>query len=241
MHRKIGVLVLVLSGLSGFPPQALGQDDGESHEASVSLGYVGTTGNTRTHTFNTEMLSTLRYSNWEHRIKFQALASSEESRARAERYYLEDKSDYRISEAGYLFLKGHYTDDRFSGFNYQAALSGGYGRYFVRGGDLTLEGFAGVGYRVNEIRDGGTQSEVIILSIGQTVEWQLSEAALLTQNFTSEVGEELTVTKFEVGLATNIIGQVSTKLAFQARNISDVPAGTRHTDTQTSLSLVYDF
>lgn len=241
MHRKIGALVLVLSGLSALPLPARGQDDVESHEASVSLGYVGTTGNTKTHTFNTEVLSTLRFSNWEHGMKFQALASNEESRARAERYYFEDKSDYRISEAGYLYLKGHYTDDRFSGFNYQAALSGGYGRYFFQDGDFTLEGFAGVGYRVNEIRDGGTQSEVIILSVGETLEWQLSEAATLTQNFTSEVGEELTVSKFEVGLVTNIIGQVSTKVAFQARNISDVPAGSRHTDTQTSLSLVYDF
>ena len=241
MHRKIGALVLVLSGLAALPLPALGQDDEESHEASVSLGYVGTTGNTKTHTFNTEVLSSLRFSNWEHRMKFQALASSEESRARAERYYFEDKSDYRISEAGYLYLKGHYTDDRFSGFNYQAALSGGYGRYFFRDSDFTLEGFAGVGYRVNEIRDGGTQSEVIILSVGETLEWQLSEAAVLTQNFTSEVGEELTVSKFEIGLITNIIGQVSTKIAFQARNISDVPAGTHHTDTQTSLSLVYDF
>jgi putative salt-induced outer membrane protein len=63
----------------------------------------------------------------------------------------------------------------------------------------------------------------------------------LTQSFTTDIGEELTVSKFDIGLETNIIGSITTKIAFQARHISDVPVGTENTDTMTSVSLVYNF
>ena len=56
-----------------------------------------------------------------------------------------------------------------------------------------------------------------------------------------EIGNDRTVSVLELGLETNIIGDITTKIAFQARNNSDVPAGAEKTDTQTSVSLVYTF
>src|SRR5690606_9305407 len=69
----------------------LAQED--PFEASISLGYVGTTGNTETTTFNTELLATWRTERWTHNGKFQGLGAQENDVAKAERYYLEDKSD----------------------------------------------------------------------------------------------------------------------------------------------------
>ena len=233
LKRTLLVIALLASA------NAMAQDE-KPYEASVSLGYVGTTGNTETTTFNAEVLLTYTVERWVHSAKFQGLGSQENSRAKAERYYLEDKSDFSLDEDQFLFVKGNYTDDRFSGFTYQAAVAAGYGRYFVRNDKCSLQGFGGVGYRQNDIINAGSQGEAII-SIGENLAWQISSGAALTQSFTSEIGNELTVSRFEIGLESQIIDRIATKIAFQARNTSEVPAGNKTTDTQTSISLVYAY
>ncbi|MDT8398438.1 MAG: DUF481 domain-containing protein [Pseudomonadales bacterium] len=228
------------AGLILASGSALAQEDMGFNDSSVSLGFVGTTGNTDTQTFNLEFKTAYKTEHWLHTLKFQGLGSQEDSSTTAERYYLENKSDYALKEDQYLFAKGNYTDDRFSGFNYQAAASVGYGRYFFRQDNFSLEGFGGAGYRQNDVIDAGSNGEAII-SLGENLTWKLTEWASLTQSLTSEIGETLTITRFEVGLVSNIIDRISTKIAFQARNTSQVPAGNKKTDTQTSISLVYTF
>ena len=218
---------------------AMAQDE-KAYDASVSLGYVGTTGNTDTTTFNAEVLLTYTMDRWLHTAKFQGLGSQENSVAKAERYYLEDKSDFSLDEDQYLFVKGSYTDDRFSGFEYQASAAAGYGRYLIRNDTFKLQGYGGVGYRQNDIINLGSEGEVI-LSVGESAAWQISNSSALSQSFTSEIGNELTVTRFELGLESQIIDRIATKIAFQVRNTSEVPVGNKKTDTQTSVSLVYSF
>ncbi|MEX2365770.1 MAG: DUF481 domain-containing protein, partial [Pseudohongiellaceae bacterium] len=205
-----------------FTSGAVLAQDEKDWDASISLGYVGTSGNTETQTFNTEALYTLQRSLWTHKLKFQGLGSSENGITKAERYYVEDKSDYDMGESHYVYAKGSYTDDRFSGFSYQASASAGYGRYFYNQDTFTLEGFGGLGYRQNDTIDAGSEGEVIF-SLGENLVWQLNDTTSVTQNITTEIGDELTVTRLEVGLVSNIVDRIATKIAFQARNISEVP------------------
>jgi len=230
--------LLVFAMLATAP--VLGQEAERPYDASVALGYVGTTGNTDTTTFNTEVLFTFRQELWTHNAKLQGLASQENDVTRAERYYLENKSDFALDENQYLYGKGSYNDDRFSGFDYQATLSAGYGRYLIRRDNYDLQGFVGAGYRENEIQGFGSEGEGII-SLGESVNWQISDNSKLVQSFTSDIGNDLTVSRFEIGLESNIIDRIATKIAFQLRNNSEVPAGNKKTDTQTSVSLVYTF
>jgi putative salt-induced outer membrane protein YdiY len=234
---KLSRLLLISAG-AALCSTAYAQE--EPFKASIAFGYVGTTGNTETTTLNTEVLATWRTERWTHNAKFQGLGAQENAATKAERYYLEEKSDYNIDERQYIFGLGTYTDDRFSGFESQATVSAGYGRYLVRRDGLSLQAFGGLGYRESDVVGAGTEGEGIV-TFGENLAWALSDNAALTQSFTSDVGEELTVSKFEIGLETNIVGRITTKLAFQARNTSEVPAGTEKTDTMTSVSLVYGF
>lgn len=238
MSLKKKLLAVAMLSQPFILAPAIAQDEGL--DASIAFGYVGTSGNTDTDTYNLEFLLSLEQEKWLHSLKFQALGSQENAQAKAERYYLEDKSDYNLDDEQYLFIKGSYTDDRFSGFNYQAALSAGYGRYLLKDDTWELQGFGGVGYRQNDEINGVSEGEVI-LSLGEKLSWNISDNAALTHSFTAEIGDIRTVTIFEVGLETNIIGDITTKLAFQARNNSDVPVGRDKTDTLTSVSLVYSF
>lgn len=228
---------IAISMASGL---ACAQEEERAYDASISLGYVGTSGNTDTSTFNTEALLTWRTTNWTHNGKFQMLKSSKESVTDADRFYLEEKSDYSLGENSYLYGKGTYTNDEFSGFDSQTSISAGYGRDLIRQDNFWVEGFAGLGYRENDVTDGESVGEGI-LSVGENLEWAISDSSKLVQSFSSEIGEETTVTKFAIGLETNIIGSIATKISFELRNTSDVPEGIEKTDTFTSISLVYTF
>lgn len=232
--------LLVLAVAAAHSSAVFAQDATPPREASLAIGYVGTTGNTDTQTFNAEFLMTLRSAPWTHNIKLQALGSAEDSETKAERYFLEDKSDYALDDQQYLFGKGSYLDDRFSGYSYQATVAGGYGRYLINNDSYNLQAFAGLGYRQNELVLGDAEGEGIV-TLGEKFEWNISDNSKFVQSLTSDVGEELTISIFEMGLESQIIGGIATKIAFQARNISEVPVGRKKTDTQTSVSLVYKF
>ncbi|MES2607044.1 MAG: DUF481 domain-containing protein, partial [Pseudomonadota bacterium] len=216
-------LLLTALGLA-CSGMVLAADAPPPRETSIAVGYVGTTGNTDTKTFNTEILLTLRSDPWTHNAKFQALAAQENSTSKAERYFLEEKSDYALDAQQYLFGKGSYLDDRFSGYDYQATVAGGYGRYLIRDENLTLEAFGGPGYRQNAISTASSEGEAI-LSLGQKLEWTISDSSKFVQSLNSDIGDDLTLTVFEMGLVSQIIDRIATKIAFQARNLSEVPVG----------------
>jgi putative salt-induced outer membrane protein len=237
LHHTSAIAALTLAMASSVLAQA---PQPKPFEGSVALGYVGTTGNTDTATFNTEVLATLRSADWTHNGKFQALGSQENSNTKAERYFLEDKSDYNLDMTQYLFVKGSYLDDRFSGYHYQATAAAGYGRYLFKQGALSLQVFGGAGYRnLEDIQN--VVSDDAIVTAGEKLAWKISDSAKLVQNFTADAGGGLTSSVFELGLESQIIGNIATKIAFQARNLSQVPVGKKKTDTQTSISLVYAF
>lgn len=216
------------------------EDREPGSEGSAALGYVGTTGNTESQTFETQVRYVKRSEDWVHGLEFQGLYTEQESITSGERYFLQGKSDYRLGEDDYVFGKASYTDDRFTGFDYQATVSAGYGHYFYNRDDLLLETFVGLGYRYNAIPDAPGEGESM-LSLGENLQWDFTDTTSMTQSLTSEIGEDLTVTKFEIGLISNLIGLLATKIAFQARHISEVPPERENTDTQTSVSLVYEF
>lgn len=241
MSKKlnIGLLFLLFLVLS---KSAFAQDEEERpYDASVALGYVGTSGNTDVTTVNTEFLLTYFDEEWTHNFEFSTLSSSQDNKGQAERYFIGNKSDYALMDDDkYLYVQASYTDDRFSGFDYQAMITTGYGQYLMRGNGKDLQGFIGLGYRENDSKTTGSEGEVVI-TLGEEYDWAISETSALTQSLTFDIGDERTITTFEIGLESNIIDRISTKIAFQYRNNSDVPAGIDKTDTQTSISLVYTF
>lgn len=218
------------------------EDEGRTYEASISLGYVGTTGNTESQTFETLMKYSLQQDRWTHGLQLQGLYTEQDNETSGERYFIAGKSDYEFEDDHYAFLKVSYTDDRFTGYDYQATASVGYGHYFYNRSDLTLETYVGVGHRWNAYLDDARDNEgESIISLGETLEWHFSEDSKLTQSLLSELGEDLTVTRFEIALVSRLVNRLATKIAFQVRHISAVPVDRKKVDTQTSVNLVYEF
>lgn len=206
----------------------------------AELGAVVTSGNTETQTVNAKGKLVNEREKWKHTGFVWALNAADDVRTTAERYGVIAKSDYKISEFDYVFINISYEDDRFSGYEYQATESLGYGRRVIHQPNVSLDLEGGPGARQGEIKDGDSENEAILRLAGDLV-WKISDSAEFGQALLMEIGEDITITRSTTALKAQIVGSLAMKVSFMAKNTSDVPVGTEKTDTETALTLVYNF
>ncbi len=131
---------------------------------------------------------------------------------------------------------------------FESTLSTGYGNRVWQVGERSfLDLSGGLGYRYNkleEVNDDGDDAEKeAIARLAAHFDYALSDTALFRQKLSTEIGldENNTISQSETSLQTSIVGSLSMKAAFRVKHVSDAPAGTDKTDTETSLSLLYGF
>ncbi len=233
--------LLVLMGVSSC--SALAQEADEPQQtwtASAELGYVATSGNTDTDTLNLRANATIDQALWRHSFEVTSLNASDQNGDTAQRYTLSAQSDYKLEPPDYLFLKINYEDDRFSGFKYQATQALGFGRRFIDDVTLKLDLELGPGARQTKTDDGVSEEEALLLAAAK-LDWDVSETAKFTEVLTLETGEDTRITKSVSGLSTQIDNNLSMKITYTYKRTSDVPVGFDKTDTETAVTLVYNF
>lgn len=230
----------------------------------IGLGAVVASGNTETTTVNAYFNVVRDLTEWRHTFASTALFTADGNKTTAEKYFLSFKSDYKIDDKSYVFANVSYDDDRFNGFDFQATASMGYGRILITNEAMNLKVEAGPGYRVSrqylyqtnadgsnildpvhnrpiKANPGAQTDNEAILRIAENFDWQFSENAKLIQELSIESGSENTVTRGMIALETNVIGSIAVRLAYSVKYNETVAAGAQHTDTETSVSLAYNF
>jgi putative salt-induced outer membrane protein len=205
------------------------------------FGLVIASGNTETENINARFSIARETEKWKHELRLGALGASSDGDTTAERYEFAAQSNYKLNERSYLFGALRYEDDRFSGFEYQGTLTGGYGRIFIDNGVTTLNAEAGLGYRLFEPVDTGDSEGDIVARGLLNYSRLLTETTTFANRFLVEAGADNTFFENEASLAAQVVGALAMKLAFIWRRNSDVPAGTKKTDKLTTVSLVYSF
>ena len=208
---------------------------------SAELGAVATTGNTRTRNITARSRIETQRARWHHIVTAEVLSSSEKNATTAERYFLSGKSDFKLDEKSYVFALLSYENDRFSGFDHRWMETLGYGRSIIDRKALSLKLEAGLGARQSKISDTGQTRNEGIVHFGGNLSWNISDSATLTQDLFTDIGSQSTVSKAVTSLSTRIVGNLASKLAFTARHTSNVPAGFKKLDTETTVTLVYNF
>ncbi len=214
--------------------------DDRPWKGSAELGFVATSGNTQTQTLNVRAAAEYATDGWVHSAAFEALNNNDGTRTTAERYLLRGKSTRSLSETDYVFGGIQYEDDRFSGYDYQLTGNLGYGRRLVDRDELKVNAEIGPGARRLRLNEGDTSDE-ITLHLGGDLAWKVSESATLTEVLTMDTGSDAAITRSVTALQTRVIGSLALKASLTIKHTSDVPAGTRKTDTETALTLVYNF
>jgi len=108
------------------------------------------------------------------------------------------------------------------------------------GEDKSLDVEIGPGYFSGKRSTGETEKGLIARGAA-SFKWTISESASFAQTLSVEYGDDNTRSIAETSLLAKINGSLQMKAAFLVQNDSDVPAGKKGTDTQTSLTLVYSF
>lgn len=215
-------------------------------------GLVISSGNTDTKTGNVKLQLANEIDKWKHQFGADALyASSEPDGTTAQRWEVSEQSDYNYSPRDFWFGAARYEDDRFSGFEYQATASAGYGRKFIDTDVTKFTGTAGVGYKFFETRDvldevtgallepGDSDSEVVFRG---TLDYdhKFTATTSLLDKFIVEAGADNTFVQNDIALQVKMTDLLALAVGYSVRHNTDPPVGFEKTDTLTTINLVYE-
>ena len=131
-----------------------------------------------------------------------------------------------------------WEKDRYGAYDHQTSVALGAGYTAIKSETINLNFELAPGYR-SIVDHNGNNEEDLIVRFAENFDWKLSETATFEQNLSTESGDTNTITRFGLGLASQIAGDLSMKLGYNVKHNSDVPAGTRSVDRETAITLVY--
>ncbi|HET9693441.1 MAG TPA: DUF481 domain-containing protein [Steroidobacteraceae bacterium] len=150
------------------------------------------------------------------------------------------QSQYELTQRAYAFGAARYEDDRFSQYDYQASLAGGFGYRIVDTERTKFWVQGGPGYRYAEIRETGEQEDGVIFRGDVGFEHQLTETTRIVERFLVEAGLDNTYLQNDLALEVTITGALGLRVGCQVRHNTDVLPGIEGTDTLTTIGLLYE-
>lgn len=246
-----GYSILTLAVLASMSVQANDSAaSGKVWTTSAELGAITTSGNTVGTSVTGKIDAKQELQQWSNQYIFSAFFKEDEktdadgnkfSEKSAERYLISAKTAYKLEdEFDKLFAFGSYTDDEFGAYTEYTTLAVGYGTRWYNTEDKSLDVEIGPGYFSGKRSSGETENGLIVRGAA-AFKWTISESASFSQTLSVEYGDDNTRSIAETALLAKINGSLQMKAAFMVQNDSDVTAGKKSTDTQTSLTLVYSF
>jgi len=237
MNRSLYSLILFLIT---FSVHAQGMLAGK-WESEVELGLVTTRGNTDTQNINAKATVINDREAWKHTGKLEVLNNSDNDTTTAEHYFASGKTAHKIDAKSYEFGLLSYEADRFSGYDYRASVSIGYGRTVIKTNAKTLDLELGAGARQSKVKDtGDTESENFLRGAG-IFNWLVSDHATFGEELTVEAGEDSTITKSITSLKSQVAGNLATKITYIIKNTSNVPPTVKESDIELAVNLVFSY
>lgn len=214
------------------------------------FGLIFTTGNTETSSFKGRLSSNHELHNWSNEYMIEALYRQDEStndqgveetQTSAQKWFGSAQGNYKLKNPdNRLFGFASYEDDRFSGFDFQATLAGGWNSKLWNNDTSSFSYSVGPGYSFAETSEGEDVSGVIFRAAAD-YRWRISETATFKQITSTEVGSQNTKSRSETSVSAQINGSMSLKVSLILNHNSDVEAGTENLDTESAATLVYTF
>jgi putative salt-induced outer membrane protein len=214
------------------------------------VGAAVTSGNTETKAANAkiELVDTLGA--WKHLFGLAGNYVSNATGTTGQRWEAREQSDFSFSPRTFWFGGGRYEDDRFSGFDYQGALTTGVGHKFIDTAKTKLTGQAGVGYKFVSTRDvlapngtvsiPGDRDGTAIFTAGFDYSNQITDTTKVLDRFLVETGSDNTFIQNELSLQVRMSDVLALAVGYAVRHNTDPPRGFEKTETLTTLNLVYE-
>lgn len=241
-------LLLVLA-TSCVAANAVAQDEPKTFTMDGEFGMIITTGNTETTSATAGISAQQELENWSNDYQIEGLYKKETvvqdeeevERTSAQKFFASAQGNYKLENPDHrLFVFSSYEDDRFSNYDYQATLAGGWSQKMWETKKTALEYSIGPGYSWSETNEGEDTSSFIVRG-SANFKWFISDTAKFTQTVSTEVGSENTKSRAESALTATISGSLSMKFSVRLDHNSNVADDVEKLDTETAITLVYSF
>ena len=227
------------SGLKGVK-----EEPGKLWYGTIKFGYTSSTGNSvssnLTGTIDVDRIN----GPWEYNIFFYTYSSSSSGELSAERYFLSNQLSRKVDEKNFRFIYGSFNDDHFSGYEFQSGVAVGVGRYFIDNKTTILKADIGPGYGVDRIDGTDTESSQILsgflLRAAVDYSWEFAEGATLGEDIWLIAGFN-TVGRSVTSLTVRVFREVHLSMSYTFSYTEDAAPGKTPYDTQTTMSLLYQF
>lgn len=227
-----------------------GSSDKKPTMFRAEAGAIMARGNSHTNAFNAKFDAAWKRNNWKQSLGASAVYASDAIRTTGQRWDVRGQTDYQFHQRGFSFASARYEQDRFSGFEYQAAYSSGLGWRFYDQPETRLSAQIGLGYRQLRARpvlagDGitllqGARDEDLVEQAKAEFERSLNENTRLLNQFLAEAGSDNTFMRNDFSVQVKIVSSLALALGYSVRYNTKPPEGFATTDTLSTLNLVYE-
>jgi putative salt-induced outer membrane protein YdiY len=260
MNHKLALSTLCLLPLLSYTVAAEDTAEEKSpYTASAELGFLYKTGNTKSADVKAAFNLGYEQDKWRSTLAFNILAKkieTEDDEGNDEFETTDNKWDvlaqtnYTIGEEGKNYLYGNlaYQQDKFSGYESQGSFSAGWGRHWFE--NETSSFFADIGpgikYDVTRATDtvASESSTNFIIQAQALYTHKFNEHVQFKQYFVArqatESGEN-SVYKSESSITAQLIDALQLKFAVRVDYDSEVQPEFEKTNTETSMTLIYNF
>ena len=241
MFRNSALAVIfILSSGSAYSQAGAPVEEESPWAGSASLGFLSTSGNTETTSYNGAFEISYTKDLWKHTLNAAANGADESDTTTAEAYQAGWKSDYNFSETSFLFGQLNWRNDRFSGVDQQTSAAAGYGRRLIDTPAHLLSAEVGAGYRSLDFADN-TSGDGAIVTLGMDYKWTFNETSNFDQGISVESGSDNTFIESVSAVRARLLGDFAIVFSYTVRHNTDVPVGSQKTDKLTAISLEYAF
>ena len=229
--------ITLLATLSS--PIAMAQFSG-----SGELGYSNNTGNTE----NSALYAALKMKYEQEKYLLKSLIESsyksENGDETEERYLLDLQADYFYSpdKSIYSFAGARFEQNKFEDIDLDSTFSLGLGNKFVKTEKTEITGEVAIGYQNTDFITKGIDSDSQTVGIAKLIaSHQLNQQVSLLQDLSITTGAERTKFESNTGVKVKVSDKANLKLSYKYRNNDNPADGAKETDTQTLVTLTYDF
>lgn len=205
------------------------------------LGFTSIAGNSEAENLNARLGITRNVDAWKHALTVEAVRAETDGELSTNYARLREKSEYSLGVDSYAYGQLRYEDDEFSGFDYRASLTAGYGRRVLDDERQRLDLSAGIGMRRSKETDSGDGADDTILGGDLIYEYRFSDTAAFSAELLVEDGDENTYFESNTALKTRINDSLAAKISYLVKRNSSVPSGSEKTDRISTVSLLYEF
>ncbi|MBF6056835.1 DUF481 domain-containing protein [Thiomicrorhabdus heinhorstiae] len=241
------IRTIIVAGMATLPFSASAVDTDLKYGLSGSgeIGFTNNTGNTESTILYAGLKGKYVQPVYEIRSLIEAQYQSENSVQTQERYLLDVQGNrfYSRDRGYYSYVGARFEKSRFEFIDLDSIYSLGLGKDLYRTEQTKATGEIGIGYQITDYSSSTTEkdSDQLIGRLKIDLDHSFNDVTAFHQDLTLTTGYDQSKVESNTGLKFKIADQLKLSATYKYRYNSKPAAGIKDVDTQTILTLIYDF